>query len=439
MKTVFRCLDELPVVPYIYNYPPTRLYAPQSAPQLADLICTPRVHLYIHIPFCEQRCTFCGYLTVIDAEQRLRKRYIEAVCTELWLYAPILEKHTIGSVNFGGGTPSLLTADEIAQILLVLRRINPRLMLTATEISIEATPETITLEKCQTYRTIGIERVSIGVQTFDDSEIATVKRGNTGSTSHLAIDMLKRAGFRNVCADLMYGLPGQTRASWQRSVETLIALRPATVELYSTVLIPGTALARQGVSFSDKEKRCWYDLAREKFLAAGYLQDCHIRFVLPGQGGYEQQAGVYALESLIGVGVGARSYTDRFQYRNLYDTRRSRHALMRYVACLENGNLPIESGIYLDEEERMRRYLIHQFEALSSANFIHRFDQSVEEIFPEEVATLLDAGCWKKVEGGYACNPEFLRYRDTFARNFFSPQALRRERDHASELVTLRR
>lgn len=426
------------IVPYVYNYPPTRTYQMLSSFSMTDLALTPRINVYIHIPFCEQKCTFCGYLTVIDLSKKSYAPYVDAVCQELRLCAAQLAKHDIATINFGGGTPSLLAPEELGKILATIRSINPRAFETATEVSIEATPETINREKFLAYRKLGLNRVSVGIQTLDDAEIRRVKRHNLADVSVQALSILAEIGFKNICVDLMYGLPGQTFESFQASVESVLAYHPTTVELYGTVIIPGTALAQRGNAQTDSEKLRCYDYARQRFIESGYRQDCHLRFALPG-GGYDQQANVFALESLLGFGVGARSYTENLHYRNVYDTGHSRDALRRYIDRVSHGLFPVEQGVVLSTSELERRYVVHQLEHLDENDFHRRFGRTLEEAFPQEVALLTAERILRKENSIFSLVPDFFRYRDLIAREFFSPAVRGTESTYYTEpLHTIR-
>lgn len=420
--------------PYIYNYPPTRMYQPLGSFSAERIKLTPVINLYVHIPFCEQKCTFCGYLTVIDTSGEVRKRYVDAVCHEVRLYASYLQNHEIASINFGGGTPSLLTSEEVEQILATIKELNPRVFETAIEMSIEATPETVEWEKFSAYRKIGINRVSIGIQTFDDSEIRQVKRHNLPNISVQALTLLKAIGFENICVDLMYGLPLQTGESFCRSVESVLAHRPTTVELYNTVAIPGTAFAKRDAAMPNEEKILCYEYARKQFLSSGYRQDCHLRFALQG-GGYNQQANVYALQSLLGFGVGARSYTEKLHYRTVYDTKNSRVALRTYMERVSRGEIPVEEGFSLSASELERRYLVHQLERFDGNDFYHRFGRQVNEVFSNELTFLLAEGIMHQKDLSFFLAPEFFCYRDVIAQEFFSPEVRRKEKDYYPEIL----
>ena len=297
--------------PYVYTYPPLRAFTRQKIFPLETPRFTENLNIYVHVPFCDQQCTFCGYLTAIERSTENKLKYARAVAEEILLYAPLIKRSRITSINLGGGTPSVLQIDGIAHILETLRSINPDISHTAREISIESTPERVSTEWAKDIRRLGFNRLSIGIQSIVDREIGRSGRHNKISVSLEAVNAARLAQIPNLCCDLMYGLEWQTVETWQRSVEILLSLAPETIELYRTVSIPGTIFpVRSASTMTEKEKYKCFIFARDLFLAYGYEQETHLRFVLPGRGFYQQQTNVFAGESLLGIGVGARTYAE---------------------------------------------------------------------------------------------------------------------------------
>ena len=416
---------------YVYTYPPTRAFRPTDEFSLWEAVFTDPINLYIHIPFCNQKCTFCGYLTYIDRKQELFDRYVDCIIAEMRMYAQTLRYRTIESVNFGGGTPSLLSIAHFERIMTALLEINPRLMETAKEISIEATPESIYEHKIHALKKMGFNRVSIGIQSFDDTEIAQSGRHNSEATTRTALDALMGIEMPNVCCDLMYGLRGQTVDTWYDSLRNLLHYRPQTIELYATVTIPGTPLARTTSDvMSPADKYYCYEYAREALLSAGYVHDCHLRFVLPGTGFYQQQKNVFAGQSLIGLGVGARTYACNMHYRNEYDARDSARALMRYMEAIETDRLAVTSKVILRREEVLRRDVIYGIELLDEAGFLAKHQIDVNDVFGEELAELAALELIERRDSVITMTPRGLKYRDLIANRFFSPEVAADEEDY---------
>ncbi len=423
-------ISEKTSFPYVYSYPPTRAYMPVSPKTVSTAIFSPRVNLYIHIPFCEQKCSFCGFLTTVDSRATSRDEYVTAVCQEIERFA-YHEQLEISSVNFGGGTPMLLSEDQVSKIMRQLNKSFSGLRKTATEICMEATPESVTDSKIKNLKGLGFNRVSIGVQSFDASEIRLAKRHNLPAATRNAIEIIRRHGIGNLCCDLMYGLQGQTIASWQQTVSCLLEYMPETIELYRTVLIPDTGLfrIRDAAIMTPEEKYQAYEYASQKLIAAGYIQDSHLRFTIPNRGFYQQQANVFKGESLIGFGVAARTYAENMHYRNSYGSN-GRTAIARYIAAQTAGESAIDSAIILSEEEKLRRYLIYNLESLDIEKIKNIYGCDIDKKFESVWQLLKGQGLIRLARGRIELTEKASYFRDTIAAYFFSADNASLENDY---------
>src|SRR5438045_2324275 len=177
--------------------------------------------LYIHIPFCSSRCSYCDFATGLYHSD-LAERYVRALVEEIHLSRD--HGVQVDTIYFGGGTPSLLDAKQLEHILSELHEqfvVDP-----AAEITLEINPGSVTLEKLREFRGVGINRASFGAQTFDDRELAKLGRSHTAADAHRTFHDLRAAGFENVSFDLIAGLPGQTLSRWQQNVNQALALAP---------------------------------------------------------------------------------------------------------------------------------------------------------------------------------------------------------------------
>jgi len=431
MKTLAQQILDMDGVPYVYTYPPTRMYQSNAGFDLADPEFTAQVNLYVHFPFCRQKCSFCGYLTVTNAAEDTQDIYVDCVIREIELYRRRLEGHCVQSVNFGGGTPSLLTTVQFQLLLDVLISVCPDLLDTSREISVEATPESIASGKIQRWLELGLNRVSVGIQSFDEHEIKQAKRNNFPQVSMKTLEILRQIGVPNISCDLMYGLEGQTPQSWETSVKCLIEFRPETIELYSTTAIPGTVFARrQAHLMTSAEKRQAFAFAQKSLLDVGYVQDAHLRFVIPPLGAYHQQANVFAGQSLIGFGVGARSYAQNMHYRNVYSASDGRRATQDYMETLLGGRFAVRDVATLSADEQMRRYVIYRLEHLCLDEFSRLFGIALETVFSEEIAELFCQGLIHLDDRVFRLTTCGLEYRDLIAHRFFSKEVRLKEAAH---------
>ncbi len=431
VQTLVERIEKHDFPSYAYTYPPTRMYQSVNYFDLDKVVLTDDVNVYLHIPFCEQKCTFCGYLTTIDGKGDFQEAYVDTIVAELEMKRGLFEGRRVTSVNVGGGTPSLLTINQFERIFSKLLEINPKILETAEEVSIEATPESVKYDKFRIFKELGLNRVSIGIQTLNDEEIDLSNRHNWAQVSTDAIGTLRKAGIPNVCCDLMYGIERQTLESWQRSVNGLLEYRPETIELYALAVQPKTPLGiKPRPVMNNKDKYRCYEIARELLLEAGYIHDSHLRFIIPEQGFYAQQVNASNGQSLVGFGAGARTYAVNVHYRNSFDTRFHRGAIKRYMQNIADGNNAVETAIFLDSDEQMRRYVIGHLDYLDIEEFRQKFGLEFGEAFSELYNTLLERRLANYEKKGLRLTAEGMKFKELITNAFFSDQAVQRERSY---------
>lgn len=422
--------DQFPVQ-YVYSYPTTRSYEPVSDFSITDVDFTQDINIYIHIPFCDQKCSFCGYLTVIERLQTKRDMYVDALVKEIYSFAPYTKDKIVRSINFGGGTPSLLSQKQVEKIMNALKKVFPNFLDTATEISMEATPESIEYEKIQHLKTLGFNRMSIGIQTLHGVEIVKTGRHNSSTTSINAMKILRHSGIDNLCVDLMYGLPLQTEQTWQSTVRGILEFQPETIELYRTVIIPGTRLSRAENPtnlIEWKKKSLEYSFARDILMNKGYAQDFHVRFVIPKKGFYDQQSNVFKGQSLVGFGVGARTYADNVHYRNTYSTKYSKTAIDRYVEAVNMDQPCVESAIFLTNQEKGRRHAIYNLESLDVHYLLKTYGLDIS-------TEIVQSGLFTKNGNVFSLKPSEWYHRDLVAYSLFSEKNLELEKKYYGEFL----
>jgi oxygen-independent coproporphyrinogen III oxidase len=228
--------------------------------------------IYIHIPFCRSRCSYCDFATGLY-ESSLAERYVRALVSEIESWNEIETPGAVDTIYFGGGTPSLLSAEQLQTILDAVHarfRVAP-----GSEITLEMNPGTVTREALREFRSLGVNRASFGAQTFDDKELARLGRSHSTSETIQTFEWLREAGFENVSLDLIAGLPGQSIAAWQRNLERSLALNPEHLSFYLLEVHEGTPLAEH--IRTGKQPRPDADLAAQMYqlmlesaCAAGY-------------------------------------------------------------------------------------------------------------------------------------------------------------------------
>ena len=216
--------------------------------------------IYIHIPFCRSRCSYCDFATGLY-ETSLAERYVRALVNEIKSWSEVETRATIDTIYFGGGTPSLLSPQQLATIL---EAVHTRFhVVSGSEITLEMNPGTVTEECLRDFRNLGVNRASFGAQTFDDSELARLGRSHSSSETTQTFRFLREAGFENVSFDLIAGLPGQTVAGWRRNLDQALALSPEHLSFYLLEVHEGTPLAEH--IRTGKQPRPNDDLAAEMY------------------------------------------------------------------------------------------------------------------------------------------------------------------------------
>jgi oxygen-independent coproporphyrinogen-3 oxidase len=196
--------------------------------------------LYVHIPFCEKKCMYCDFYSIEN--RSMVPRFISAVLREIGSARQCAEDPA-GTLFFGGGTPSLLHPDELSAIMSAIRSVFR--LDDSAEITMEMNPGTVTQERFATYRSLGINRVSLGVQSFDDGELRFLERIHTADDAERAVTLARTAGFDNISVDLIYSIPGQTLESWTRTLMRAMNLHPDHISAYSLIIEENTPLARR--------------------------------------------------------------------------------------------------------------------------------------------------------------------------------------------------
>ena len=321
-----------------------------------------RLGVYVQVPFCQTKCTYCNFHTGVFSKE-LYAPYVQAVCREIAEFPRLLRENGIANVPeavvdtvyFGGGTPSLLEPASLAQIIEAIRASFPSQF---EEVTLEADPETISPEKAAAWREAGFNRISMGVQSFDDAELRAAGRMHRRADVFQATKILRAAGFGNLSFDLIAGLPHQTDRSWEDSVEQLLHLRPEHVSIYMMEIDEGSRLGlevlQSGERYSakalptDDAMANYYEHGCRQLAAAGYE---HYEISNWGLPGFESRHNLkyWRREPYFGFGAGAHSFNGSQRWANAHDPA-------AYADSVLQGRFPVEQletvtqGQALEEE-----------------------------------------------------------------------------------------
>ncbi len=345
----------------------------------------PVVGIYIHIPFCQTRCNYCHFVTR-PLEDAVAARYNRALIRELEHFFQGRESLQADTVYFGGGTPSIVRPEYIALVLATCRRF---LDLSAgCEITLEANPGTLTAEKVQTWREAGVNRVSMGAQSFQDAELEAIGRVHDAADIVESVSLLRAYGFGNVNLDLMAGLPDQAEEQWTANLTRMTEIAPEHISMYMLDLDSHSPLyhsvAKGIVRLPDEDQVAdFYLEALSRFEASGYVQYEISNFARPGRES-RHNLKYWLRKPVLGFGVASHSYDGAVRYANYSN-------LNTYLEAIEAGGSaiewrkPEESETALQEELFLGLRLARgvdwdQVRGALTTDQLHRYEQTLAEM-----------------------------------------------------------
>ncbi len=407
-----------PYQSYTYGYPHKTAYRPFEATALTDVWEGEKrdnLFLYLHIPFCEMRCGFCNLFTTVNAPQSLEQAYLDALERQARVVKSSLEGATFSRLAIGGGTPTYLAAPELERVFKLLKMMGADAKVLPT--SVETSPATATPERLKVLADWGVNRVSIGIQSFVESEVYSVGRAQKNTQVHQALAHIRAAKIPILNIDLIYGLAHQTPETWLQSLNIALTYQPEELFLYPLYVRPLTGIGRLGRTWDD-ERLELYALGRDFLQANGYLQTSQRRFQKQTSELGTELLGTellgtellgtellgtepeYAcqLDGMLGLGCGARSYTRHTHYSSEYAVGAVgvRDIISDFVARPDEDFSFVSHGIKLSSDERKRRFLLQSllhFSGLEFALYAQEFGTNALNDFPQ-LAEL--------VEGEYA-------------------------------------
>ncbi|MBQ4259808.1 MAG: oxygen-independent coproporphyrinogen III oxidase [Lachnospiraceae bacterium] len=356
-----------------------------------------KLELYFHIPFCERKCLYCDFLSAPATEQT-KEQYMEALLTELVGSAKQYKEMVVETVFFGGGTPSTVDAKYIKEICLAIRE--HFFVSEDAEITIEINPGTVNRDKLKEYRSAGINRLSIGLQSALDEELKRLGRIHTWAEFLETYNTARELGFDNINVDLMSALPGQSAEDYERSLQKVLALTPSPehISAYSLILEEGTPFYRMHkageISFpTEEEDRAMYHLTKEVLAEAGYQRYEISNYALPGKE-CRHNSGYWRRVNYVGYGIGAASLVQGQRFQNTEE-------LGSYISNPLGEKQVIEQ---LTEEDCMEEFMflgLRMITGISTGEFEQIFEIPVEEVFGEVIEKNIRDGLLERfwVEG----------------------------------------
>lgn len=306
--------------------------------------------IYLHIPFCKTRCIYCDFYSTTRND--LRQRYVRALCRELVLRRDYLRGATVETVYFGGGTPSQLTEKDFESIFQTLQDVYG--LEHAREITLEANPDDLTDDYVQLLRHFPFNRISMGIQTFDEQTLQLLQRRHTATQAIEAVQRCRQAGFNNLSIDLIYGLPGETEEKWKHDLQEAVSLHPEHISAYHLTYEEGTPLYRlremhRVNEVNEEDSLRFFTLLVQTLREAGYVHYEISNFCLPGHHARHNTAYWQGIPYL-GCGPSAHSFdTDSREWNQA--------SLTAYIDGLEKNERPFEAE-KLDNDTRYNEYVM---------------------------------------------------------------------------------
>lgn len=348
------------------------------------------VGVYIHIPFCESQCYYCAFYSAVERDD-VYDTYLDALTCEINLRVDEVSSAAVDSIYFGGGTPSLFGPERIAVLTAACRRTFT--VAADCEVTMEANPSSLSVDDYAQYRAAGVTRLSLGVQSFCNCELQQIGRRHTASEAAQAVRRAFRAGFDNISIDLMYGLPGQSAASFQRNLLTAVHLPISHISVYGLTVEEETYFARlreRGRLQLPSEREEWqmYSAMCRMLPHYGFERYEIANFARGGKRSRHNQK-YWRYSPYLGIGAAATSYIGNRRCTNVPDWQ-------RYAAGMAAGHPAVETET-LTVLEQVEEYIFMHLRTREGVNlsaFADRFGKSLAAWYPGDTVTkMVDAGC----------------------------------------------
>lgn len=378
---------------------------------------------YIHIPFCTEKCNYCDFAIFAHQKQSIRDAYVTALIAEIHSYGRVTERYgyELTSVYYGGGTPSVLSPEQLRAINTAIR--TALSLSKSVEYGFECNASDVTPALLDALRAIGVNRLSIGVQSFDDHLLHLMGRAHDAAQAVRAIELVRAAGFDNFNLDLIYGYPTETIESWQATLEHTLRLAPHRISIGPLSPLPHTELyyriQRGDLALPDVEEDITkFRLILTKAAESGYELGSYLSLVRDQRFRWKQQEQMLRGEDCAGVGISAFGRTQGYGFINTL-------RMDKYMETVLSGELSISRGIRIWPELDMAIAMIHGFKLLeiSRSQFFRQFGRDPVEQFPQ-LATLEDQGLVTIDSDRIGLSADGLVEIDTVMSAFYLPDEM---------------
>ena len=415
---------------FVSNYPPYSFWGAEALPQVRRTLDAPSdpdtpFGLYLHIPFCRKRCKFCYFRVYTDKDSKQVSRYLDALAREVELYAaaPALVGRRPQFVYFGGGTPSFISVRHLEMLVGRIQAAIP--WDGAAEFTFECEPGTLTRSKLEALRAIGVNRLSLGVESFDDAILAENGRAHLRKEIDRVVPWIQTLDFEQLNLDLIAGMVGETWDTWKASVRRTLDIAPESVTIYQMELPFNTVYSgevlrgeRQMPVAGWPMKQDWQAWAYQEMEAAGYKVSSAYTVVRQDRPGrFVYRDAIWHGADMLGAGVASFSHVAGVHFQNLSSWE-------PYLQKIEAGELPLDRGFVTSETDRLTREMILQLKLgrLSGDYFRGKFGVDIRERFGETFDRLRAEGLLAEENGDLSLTRRGLVQVDHLLPRFYAPE-----------------
>jgi len=415
---------------FVSNYPPFSQWKPEFVSEALDALAQPpRVNdplgLYIHIPFCRKRCFFCYFKVYTDKNASEIEIYLDALIKENELYSrtAAFQGRELRFAYFGGGTPSYVSDKQLRYLVDGLNRHVS--WANAEEVTFECEPGTLNRTKLETLKEIGVTRLSLGIEHFDDEILAANGRAHLSPEVYRAYAWAREVDFPQINVDLIAGMMGETEEKWRETVRRTIELEPDSVTIYQMELPYNTLISQDILKKGTQSpiadwptKRRWLNYAFEEFIARDYeIAGTDIVATKKKTCRFIYRDALWHGGDMIGIGVSSFSHFGGVNFQNA-------HNFEEYMRILNEGRLPIYRAVSLTPKQRLIREMVLQLKTgtLDTGYFQRKFDVDVWKEFEPVYEDLRDKDLLQLANGTIQLTRRGLLEVDQFLREFFEPE-----------------
>lgn len=415
---------------FVSNYPPYSFWKADYLPKIFEALNSPplpdaTLGLYLHIPFCRKRCKFCYFRVYTDKNSSEIQIYLDALAREVELYSTMssVQKRPLKFVYFGGGTPSHISAKHLQALATRLKTAIS--WAGAEEVTFECEPGTLSQDKLEVIRNIGVTRLSLGIENFNDTILEENGRAHHSQEIYKTLPWIKALDFEQLNIDLIAGMVGETWGTWKDSVQKTIDINPDSVTIYQMELPYNTVYSKgilEGTSLLPvadwKTKREWHAYAFERFAAAGYEISSAYTMVKKSKScRFVYRDAVWHGTDMLGTGVASFGHMSGVHLQNTANWN-------DYLAKLDKGELPLDRGFATTPQERLTREMILQLKLgkLNSDYFENKFGVNLRASFGVVYSMLQDEGMLEFANGTVKLTQKGLLRVDQLLPAFYDPK-----------------